>query len=106
MESPRIAQLKADIAALSLEVKPLAEKSQTAELTQDESKRFDELVAQINGAGEKLAEAINQDAKSIEMLRVHQQYNASSNVNRGDPLANGATEPDGDAPQRVKSIGR
>jgi HK97 family phage major capsid protein len=92
-KSPRVAQCEAELADLSAQIKPLVEKSQAAALSAEDDKRFDELTDQINKAGEALAKAINDDARSVEMLTLYQKYNTpADNVKRGISFDT-ATEP-------------
>jgi HK97 family phage major capsid protein len=101
----RIDQLKADLAAKSLEAKPLAEKSQASGLNDEERAQLQSYADQINAIGKDLAEAINDDARSVEMLTLYQQYNQpADNIKRGISFDT-ATEPNGNTPKGGQSIG-
>ncbi len=63
-----IKELEQRLQQLIEEAKPLAVKSKEGNLTDDESARFDELVENINKAGEDLTEARNRAAKGDEVL--------------------------------------
>ena len=52
--SALLAAKKATVASLANDIKPLAEKSRDAELTADESTRFDDLIGQLNAAKDDL----------------------------------------------------
>jgi HK97 family phage major capsid protein len=104
--NPRIAQIEADIARISAEVKPLAEKSRAGELTADENTRFDELVEQLNKAGKDRFDAVQQAEKADEALKLFTQYNtpAADGVKR-TLVADGAPNEGGEK-REIKSIGR
>lgn len=63
-----IKELEQRLQQLLQEAKPLAMKSKEGDLTDEESARFDELVDNINKAGEDLTEARNRAVKGDEVL--------------------------------------
>ncbi len=90
MESDRVLRMKSDLASVSMDVKPLAEKSKAGTLSADESTRYDELIGRMNEIGNDLAKAINDDARADEALKVYTQYNTPAGDAKRAPLeANG-----------------
>lgn len=90
--NPVIAKRKTELASLANEIKPLAEKSRTEGLTEDESRRFDDLVEQFNRAGEALVQAERQAEALAELAPSLSRYlepaggeRAISRDTAGDP---------------------
>lgn len=101
--NPKIKKMEADLASLAEEVRPIALKSATDTLTQDESKRFDELVDQINKARLEIATAMEQHVNAESVLNMQRQANEpADNVKRGAEFQ-GATQ---DAAVERKSPGK
>lgn len=93
METERIKQLKADMLSVSVEVKPIAEKSKTATLTEDESRRFDELVVRLNDLGETLTAEQNRATEAAKALETYERFNQpADSIKRGISLDT-ASEP-------------
>lgn len=69
-----ITKHKAELASLAKDLQPLAEKSKNAGLTDEESTRFDDLVAQFNKAGEALTAAQNQYDSAISVTAKFGDY--------------------------------
>jgi HK97 family phage major capsid protein len=85
--NPRIEQLRADLASVLLEVKPLAEKSNAGTLTADEDARFDELVARAQKVQEDIKAADAQAQKAKQIIDLDSQYNRPADtVKRGVSL--------------------
>lgn len=86
MESDRVLRMKSDLASVSLDVKPLAEKSKAGTLSAEDSTRYDELIERMNAIGADLAKAINDDAQADEALKVYSQYNNPAGDGKRGPL--------------------
>ena len=72
--SALLAAKKATVASLANDIKPLAEKSRSEELTADESTRFDELIGQLNAAKEDLLAVEARIANADAALATQQQF--------------------------------
>jgi hypothetical protein len=75
-----IEKLKSDLASVALEVKPLAEKSRTAQLSDDEANRFDELVGRVSTIKGEIEAAVEREEKAKAALAVNDEYNKPKNV--------------------------
>src|SRR5688572_9070359 len=107
MANQRIEQLKADLASISLDAKPLAEKSKACQISEEESTRLDELIARMNEVGTDLAKAVNDDARAEDVLKLYTHYNAPADgVKRGGLNLDTSSDPDDSGPRRAKSIGK
>src|SRR5262252_636034 len=69
-----IQQRKSELASLAKELQPLAERSKSSGLSDDDSARFDDLVAQFNTAGEALVEAQNRYDAAIDVTQKNKGY--------------------------------
>jgi len=79
----RITKLKADLAALALEAKPLALKSKEDGLTEVESTSFDEVVERMTRCQEEIITATDQASKAAAVAAIDAQYNRpADNVKR------------------------
>lgn len=70
----RMKKLRAEIASLSTELKPLVEKNKGEGLSEEEGARYDELIGQLNTAGEDLqreTERYNAGLSAEEVLKAH-----------------------------------
>ena len=70
-----LAQLKATLASLLNDVKPLTEKSVNGALTDEENTRFDELVEQIQKCQADIAAAVEREGKAQEMRKLLGEQN-------------------------------
>ncbi len=105
MKTARITQIESDIARISLDIKPLAEKSVGSALAAEENTRFDELVEQLNKARLDLTDAEKQANAAADALLVHKQYNdPTDRIQRGVNLDT-ATDP-GQKGETYKSPGQ
>lgn len=87
-----IKELEQRLNQLLQEAKPLAIKSRDGDLTDEESKRFDELVEQINTVGEDLTEARNRAAQGEKVLGTLDEYRkATGSAARSLPGAGAET---------------
>lgn len=75
-----IEKLKSDLASVALEVKPLAEKSRTAQLSDDEASRFDELVGRVSTIKGEIDAAVEREEKASAALAVNDEYNKPKDV--------------------------
>jgi HK97 family phage major capsid protein len=68
--------LREEIARVGMEAKPLALKAKAGEaLTDDENKRYDELVAALNDLGPKYQQAQNRQAAADALLEADREHN-------------------------------
>lgn len=72
--SALLAAKKATVASLANDIKPLAEKSRSEELTADESTRFDDLIGQLNAAKDDLLAVEARIASADAALATQQQF--------------------------------
>jgi HK97 family phage major capsid protein len=82
-----IEQLKSDLASVALDIKPLAEKSRTAQLSDDESTRFDDLVARAATIKAEIDKAAEREEKASAALALNDEYNRpAGTITRGVAL--------------------
>jgi HK97 family phage major capsid protein len=87
-------KMNADLASLALEAKPLAQKSVTGSLTQDEDQRLGDLATQINNLREQMEEQGRKEDRANSILTLDNHFNQpADNVKRSVSLDT-ATDPD------------
>lgn len=106
MKTAAVTRLEADLASVLLEVKPLAQKSATAELTTDEDSRFTELTARINTVKEALDSAVQQAEAVASVLEYDQHYNQPADQTKRGPSLDTATDPGNGGGNARKSLGQ
>ena len=67
-------RMGAEIASLANDIKPLAEKSRTETLTEDEATRFDELAGQLDKASQDFKTAEQREASAEAAMELHKQF--------------------------------
>jgi HK97 family phage major capsid protein len=87
-----VEQLRATIAAIGAEARPLVEKSKAGELTQEEDVKYDELVADLNAAMQELVDAEKRQARDDQMTQTAERFIKPASQSEQRALANEQTE--------------
>ena len=85
----RITKLKADLAALALEAKPLALKSKDEGLTEAESTSFDDIVGRLQKCQAEIETAVKQADAAALIERTDAQYNRPADSVKRDVVHQG-----------------
>lgn len=91
----KMKRLQATIVSLSTDLKPLVEKNKAEGLSDDEGTKYDDLIAQLNAAGEDLAKETERYSKNDAAERVIK-----------DATAPALRQLVNDAPAQAKSLGQ
>lgn len=85
-----VIELREEIARVGMEAKPLALKAKAGEaLTDDESKRYDELVVALNELGPKYQQAQNRQAAADALLEADREHNRPAGARASGQVPNG-----------------